>query len=106
MFGNAPASPAPKRNRTMVRSASPPNVTPATCHPTSPVRAVKNDHQRTTRIKTRRGPNRSPHHPVGISNNPYATAKAVNAHFRSATLVRPRSLTIDGAAVPKQIRSR
>ena len=34
---------------------------------TQPVAAVKNDHQRTIRIRTLRGPMRSASHPPGIS---------------------------------------
>jgi hypothetical protein len=36
---------------------------------TQPVAAVKNDHQTTTRMRTRRGPMRSPSQPPGISKS-------------------------------------
>ena len=36
----------------------------------APVRIVNVDHQVTMRVRTRRVPTRSPHHPVGISKMP------------------------------------
>ena len=45
MLGKHPASPAPKRNRTAMRAATP---------ETHPVAAVNNDHQRTTRTRVLR----------------------------------------------------
>src|SRR4249920_3186197 len=50
-FGKQPASPAPKRKRVTSNEA--------TFH-AHPVAAVKNDHQRTTRMSTLRGPILSP----------------------------------------------
>ncbi len=58
-FGNAPASPAPNRNRMRSSGRKPVTV---------PVRMVKTDHHPTMRVSTRRGPSRSPMVPVGISN--------------------------------------
>src|ERR1051325_11599677 len=46
-FGKQPASPAPNRNRVTVRE---------TAFQAQPVAAVKNDHHRTIRISTLRGP--------------------------------------------------
>ncbi len=59
-LGNAPASPAPKSARVMTSDEG---------FQTHPVAAVKNDHQMTIRISTRRGPMRSPSDPPGISNS-------------------------------------
>src|ERR1043165_7641847 len=50
-FGKQPASPAPNRNRVTRREIR------LRVHP---VAAVKNDHQSTTRVRTRRGPILSP----------------------------------------------
>ena len=58
-FGNAPASPAPKSARVKMSDEG---------FHTQPVAAVKNDHQMTIRMRTRRGPILSPSHPPGISN--------------------------------------
>ena len=71
MFGYAPASPMPNRNRTIDQAcARPPSMTPPTAHRRSrPVRAVKNDHQSTMRISTLRGPKTSPSQPLGTSNS-------------------------------------
>jgi hypothetical protein len=57
-FGNAPASPAPNKARTVINDVA--------LH-THPVAAVNSDHQITIRISTRRGPIRSPSQPPGIS---------------------------------------
>src|SRR3954471_20898733 len=57
--GNAPASPAPKRNRTISIDRSP---------VTRPVAKVNVLHQSTIRVITRRGPIRSESMPEGISN--------------------------------------
>jgi hypothetical protein len=57
-FGSAPASPAPKRNRIATIDAK---------LNAKPVSMVNADHQQTIRVRTRRVPTRSPHHPVGIS---------------------------------------
>src|SRR5262249_56396984 len=62
MFGKAPASPAPKRNR-MTSSDLKPEA--------APVKAVNADHHNTTRVKSNRAPNRSPSHPLGIYNAAY-----------------------------------
>ena len=70
MLGNAPASPAPKRNRNMTRLAKP---------QAKPVSAVKAIQQRTMRIRTLRGPNLSPSQPLGISNSAYAKENAEKA---------------------------
>ena len=58
-LGNAPASPAPKSARVTMSDDG---------FHTQPVAAVKNDHQMTIRMRTRRGPIWSPSHPPGISN--------------------------------------
>src|SRR5262249_20539931 len=58
-FGKQPASPAPNRKRVATRDAK---------FHAHPVAAVKNDHQMTIRIRTRRAPIRSPRYPPGISN--------------------------------------
>ena len=60
MFGNAPASPAPNRNRT-ARSVPNPR--------TAPVSIVNADHHSTMRVRTRRGPYTSPNHPDGTSKS-------------------------------------
>ncbi len=57
-FGKAPASPAPNKNRITMSDPNP---------QAAPVSAVKNDHQRTIRVRMRREPYRSPHRPAGIS---------------------------------------
>ncbi len=59
-LGNAPASPAPNRNRMTTSDANP---------QAAPVSAVKNDHQSTIRVRMRREPYRSPHRPAGISKS-------------------------------------
>ena len=58
MFGKAPASPAPNRKRIVT---SPPKLRAV------PVSAVNADHHNTIRVRTRRGPRRSPSQPDGIS---------------------------------------
>ena len=55
-FGNAPASPAPNSARMATSDET---------FQAQPVAAVKKDHQRTMRIRTRRGPMRSPSQPPG-----------------------------------------
>src|SRR5438045_5827546 len=55
-FGKQPASPAPKRNRV---------INSVMRFLAQPVAAVKNDHHKTTRISTRRGPTLSPRQPPG-----------------------------------------
>ena len=47
MFGNAPASPAPNRNRMAMSEASP---------RATPVSIVNADHHSAMRVRTRRGP--------------------------------------------------
>ena len=69
-----------------------------------PVAAVKKDHQITIRIRTRRGPIRSPSHPPGTSKSAYATPKIQNAQLISI-FVSPRSRWIAGAACEMQTRS-
>src|SRR6185369_4540279 len=66
-FGYAPASPAPNRNCVTINCTYP--VAAA-------VAAVNADHHTTIRVSTRRWPTRSPEAPDGISNIPYASAKA------------------------------
>src|SRR5215831_5219890 len=58
VFGKAPASPAPKRNR---------NASSETKFQASPVAIVKADHHKTMRVRTLRGPIVSPSQPLGIS---------------------------------------
>src|SRR5437762_12727608 len=58
-LGKQPASPIPKQNRQSTREIA--------LH-AQPVAAVKTDHMTTTRIRTLRGPIRSPSQPPGISN--------------------------------------
>jgi hypothetical protein len=60
MFGNAPASPAPKRALMVISEAA--------LH-AQPVAAVNSDHHNTIRSSTRRGPILSPSQPPGISNS-------------------------------------
>ena len=60
----------PKQNRAMTREAR---------FQTYPVATVNTDHMITTRIKTLRGPIRSPSQPPGISKSAYAQANAENA---------------------------
>src|SRR5262245_9087786 len=67
-FGNAPASPAPKRKR-MSTSDDQPKA--------APVSAVKIDQQTTIRAITPRDPKRSPQCPIGTSNRQYARMKAL-----------------------------
>src|SRR6266478_7043802 len=59
-FGKQPASPAPNRNRVTNMDEK--------FHMT-PVSAVNADHHNTIRIRTFRGPIKSPNHPPGISNS-------------------------------------
>ena len=59
VFGNAPASPAPNKNRKVSSDAK--------LH-TSPVAIVNADHHRTIRVSTFRGPIVSPSQPLGTSN--------------------------------------
>jgi hypothetical protein len=67
VFGKAPASPAPNRNRTITSDHSPSAM---------PVKAVNADHQMTIRAMMRREPKRSARWPVGTSNRQYARMKA------------------------------
>ncbi len=50
-----------------IRAASGTMTTPAKVMPARPVRAVNSDHQRTMRMRVRRGPKTSPSQPVGTS---------------------------------------
>jgi len=59
MFGKAPASPAPNRNRISSNDRKP---------AAAPVSAVNADHQSTIRVSAILAPKRSPSHPLGISN--------------------------------------
>ena len=59
-LGNAPASPAPNRNRIASSDRRP-------C--AAPVSIVKADHHSTMRVSTRRGPITSPSQPDGTSNS-------------------------------------
>jgi hypothetical protein len=95
MFGKHPASPAP--NNVRVTSSE------GKLH-TQPVAAVKNDHQTTIRVSTRRGPKRSASQPPGISKRAYAQPNTENAHA-ICTLLRPRSLEMSGAACEMHTRS-
>src|SRR5215510_12206667 len=70
-----------------------------------PVAAVNADHQSTMRVRTFRGPKRSPIHPVGISNAAYANVKALNAHAIIEG-VRCSSSRIDPVAALIATRSR
>src|SRR5271154_6467726 len=87
-FGNAPASPAPNRNRTASRIRK---------LVTAPVSAVKADHQRTMRVRILRGPTRSPSIPLGISNSAYASVNAPITHPQWLGLI-PISRCILGPA--------
>src|SRR6266850_7297329 len=58
VLGNAPASPAPNRNR---------NVSSETKFHASPVAIVNADHHKTIRVNTFLGPIVSPSHPLGTS---------------------------------------
>src|SRR5689334_13692081 len=66
MLGYVPDSPTPKRKRIANNPIRP---------VANPVSAVHNDQNNTMRIKTARGPMRSPSMPEGISNNAYANEK-------------------------------
>ena len=59
-LGKQPASPAPNMNCVVIRAKR---------LATKPVAAVKHDHHTTMRSNTRRGPQRSPMKPPGISNS-------------------------------------
>jgi hypothetical protein len=59
-LGNAPAPPAPNRNR---------RVGSGEYADTGPVKAVKRDQHRTMRVSTSRAPKRSPRWPLGISKS-------------------------------------
>src|SRR6516164_8807982 len=74
-FGNAPASPAPKRKRMRSKSQK---------LEANPVSEVKTDHQMTMRVSTRREPYLSASEPVGISNTAYAKAKIPTTHPHAA----------------------
>src|ERR1700722_9439842 len=74
-LGKAPASPAPKRNRTTSRAGYP---------VTNPVIAVNADHHKTIRVKTRRAPIRSPRVPLGISKIQYDSVKIALTHPHAA----------------------
>src|ERR1039458_5559265 len=95
-LGKQPASPVPNKKRVATREAW------LQAHP---VAAVKNDHHRTMRVRTRRGPIQSPRKPPGISNNAYPRLKAVKAH-PIWMAVRPRSWRMAGAAKEMETRSR
>src|SRR4030095_5913239 len=71
VLGSAPASPMPKRNRTMIRESKPVVM---------PVKAVKKDHHNTMRARTILCPFLSPMIPEGISNKAYASENADNTH--------------------------
>src|SRR5215216_2105118 len=66
-FGNAPASPAPNRNR---------NVDMEAKFQESAVAEVKILHQVTIQASARRGPKRSPSHPPGNWNSAYPQRNA------------------------------
>ena len=96
LFGYVPDSPIPNRNRTTIREIRP---------LTSPVTAVKSDHQRTIRINTFLGPIRSPTIPDGISNTTYASANAASTQ-PNCSLFRCRSDFIRTPTMEMQMRSR
>ena len=95
MFGKAPASPAPNNVRV--------TMSDVVFH-TQPVAAVKNDHQITIRMRTRRAPMRSPSQPPGTSKNAYAHPNTEKAQ-PIWIAVKPSSLRIAGAACEMQTRS-
>src|SRR5215470_6819991 len=66
-LGNAPASPAPNRNRIATNDRKP---------RAAPVSIVNADHHNTMRVNTRRGPLTSPSQPDGTSNSEYASVNA------------------------------
>jgi len=70
-LGYVPDSPIPNKNLTTNKPARP---------DTKPVSPVKRDQNKTMRIKTFRGPIRSPYAPEGISNKAYAKANDANTH--------------------------
>jgi hypothetical protein len=94
-FGKQPASPAPKRKRVTHMDAK--------LH-IQPVAAVKNDHQRTMRISTLRGPSQSPNQPLGISKRAYARPNAAKIE-PIWVFVSPRSREMTGAAWDIETRS-
>ena len=57
------------------------------------------------RVSTRRGPMTSPSQPEGISKSEYASANALNT-LPICSVVRSRSLVMNGAAAEMQTRSR
>jgi hypothetical protein len=96
MFGKAPASPTPKRNRIATSDWNP-------C--AAPVSIVNADHQSTIRVSTRRGPRTSPSHPEGTSKIEYASANALKtAPIWSTEMCK--SFTMAGAAAETHTRSR
>src|SRR4051812_7755703 len=66
---------------------------------------VKHDHHTTIRVRTRRGPIRSPHQALTTSKAAYATAKTLNTRLIS-TRLRRKSRAISGARTEMQTRSR
>ena len=72
---------------------------------TAPVRTVSRDQAATIGTRTRRWPNRSPAHPLGISKMPYASAKELKT-YPIWMLVSARSSLMNGAATEMQTRSR
>ena len=96
MLGNAPASPAPKKNRIATRDVSPRAV---------PVSMVNADHQSAIRVSTRRGPYTSPSQPDGISKSEYARVNAPKTRLIWTT-VKWSSSMMNGAAAEMQMRSR
>ena len=77
MFGKAPASPAPNRNRITTSDAKP---------RAAAVSIVNADHQSTIRVSTLRGPFTSPSHPDGISKSEYESVNALNTTLIWRTL--------------------
>src|SRR5688572_32243386 len=96
IFGNAPASPTPKRNLATSSEEK---------FQASPVAIVKADHHNTMRVSTFRGPMTSPSQPLGISNAAYAKVNALNTH-PICTALRFNSSRIAGAAEEIATRSR
>lgn len=95
-LGMVPDSPIPNKKRIMINDSSP---------FTKPVSTVKKDHHKTIRIKTARGPIRSPQRPEGISNSAYESAKDASTQ-PNCSLVSPRSAFILTPTIEIQIRSR
>src|SRR5438874_202295 len=96
LLGYAPASPAPNKNRigsSIWKLAA------------NPVKVVKADHHSTIRVRTFRGPIRSPIEPLGISNAAYEIAKTPTTQPHHSGPIF-RSSCMRGPATAMQTRSR